>query len=424
MDIPIIIICYNNYRYVENTLKQILNINKEYYKNIHILNNKSTCLDTINYLNSVDVCVINNINNSGPWIDEVKNKHIYDILPCKFILTDPDLEFNKNIPSNFIEILEKLSDKYQTSGIGFALDISDNDKFYKDIIPPFNVSIYDGEKGHWHNRIDDDTYELYIAPIDTTFNLINKKFYSQKIRIAGNFTAKHLPWYIDDYKIYINVYEKYLAYINISELSTSSRIIIKYINDNYLKINKNDEFFLIKNDENNLNLSFWRNTYTLWEKDTFELFDKYLSKDKIFIDIGGWIGTSAMYGSRKSKHVYSIEEDNISFNNMETNMKANCANNYTLINKAIFNIENSIIKKFEINACDISLIKVDIEGGEENILKELYDIYIKYGVTSYIKIHYNRWEDKNIDRFSFLPLYIKNYIISTPSVFITFTNDI
>jgi hypothetical protein len=309
MNIPIVIICYNNYRYVENTLKQILNINKEYYKNIIIVNNKSTCLDTINYLNSVDVNVINNINNAGPWIDNFRNKHIYDILPSKFILTDPDLEFNENIPSNFIEILEELSDKYQRS-IGFALDISDNDKFYKDIIPPFNLSIYDGEKGHWHNRIDDDTYELYIAPIDTTFNLINKNLYSQKIRIAGNFTAKHLPWYIEN-KIYINVYEKYLAYINISEISTSSRIIIKYINDNYLKINKNNEFFLIKNDVNNLNLSFWKNTYTLCDKDKFEVFDKYLSKDKIFIDIGGWIGTTAMYGSRKSKHVYSIEADNL-----------------------------------------------------------------------------------------------------------------
>jgi FkbM family methyltransferase len=446
MNIPIVIICYNNYRYVENTLKQILNINKEYYKNIIIVNNKSTCLDTINYLNSVDVNVINNINNAGPWIDNFRNKHIYDILPSKFILTDPDLEFNENIPSNFIEILEELSDKYQRS-IGFALDISDNDKFYKDIIPPFNVSIYDGEKGHWHNRIDDDTYELYIAPIDTTFNLINKNLYSQKIRIAGNFTAKHLPWYIED-KIYINVYEKYLAYINILELSTTSRIIIKYINDNYLKINKNNEFFLIKNDVNNLNLSFWKNTYTLWDKDKFEVFDKYLSKDKIFIDIGGWIGTTAMYGSRKSKHVYSIEADNLSFNDMETNMKANCVNNYTLINKAIFNIDNmkikfgknmhlensskyyltetitlnSIIKNFEINVNDISLINVNIAGGEENILDDLYDMHIKYGVSLYIKFHYSCWNDKNLDRFAFLSEDTKNNIISNPFISMTFQN--
>jgi GT2 family glycosyltransferase len=34
MDIPIIIISYNNYKYIKNTLNQILKINKEYYKSI------------------------------------------------------------------------------------------------------------------------------------------------------------------------------------------------------------------------------------------------------------------------------------------------------------------------------------------------------------------------------------------------------
>ena len=442
MNIPIIIICYNNYRYVENILKQILNINKEYYKNIIILNNNSNCPNTINYLNSVDVCVINNADNSGPWIGKHDNKHIYDLLPDKFILTDPDLKLNKNIPNNFIEILEELSDKYTTYKIGFALDISDYDKFY-------NLYNYEIEKPYWVNKIDDDKYELYNACIDTTFCLINKNnevCNSAQIRIAGNFTAKHLPWYAEN-EIY-NIYDNYKYSTNTTRISTNSIQIEEYINNNYLKINKNDELFFIKNDERNLNLSFWKNTYTMWRKNTFEVFDKYLSKDKIFIDIGGWIGTTTMYGSRKSKHVYSIDADNISFNDMETNMKANCANNYTLINKAIFNIDNmkimfeknmhlensseyyltetitlnSIIKNFEINVYDISLIKVDIAGGEENILEDLYEIHIKYRVSLYITFHYNSWNDKNLDRFAFLSQDIKNNIISNPFISITFQN--
>ena len=32
-DIPIVIISYNNYKFVQNTLKQILRINKDYYNN-------------------------------------------------------------------------------------------------------------------------------------------------------------------------------------------------------------------------------------------------------------------------------------------------------------------------------------------------------------------------------------------------------
>ena len=118
MNIPIIIICYNNHQYVKNTLSQILTINKDYYKDIIILNNASTCENTIKYLkNLTDVEVIDHIQNFGPWISLDNNKHIYDLLPNKFILTDPDLKFNKNIPSNFIEILANLSEKYKTSKI-------------------------------------------------------------------------------------------------------------------------------------------------------------------------------------------------------------------------------------------------------------------------------------------------------------------
>ena len=101
MDIPIVIICYNNYMYVENTLKQIASINKDYYTNIIILNNMSTCSDTISYLNKVDVRVINNVGNFGPWITPTNNRQLYDLLPDKYIITDPDLKLNPNIPKLF-----------------------------------------------------------------------------------------------------------------------------------------------------------------------------------------------------------------------------------------------------------------------------------------------------------------------------------
>jgi hypothetical protein len=130
MNIPILIICYNNYKYVKNTLEQIVKINKEYYKNIQIVNNNSNCKDTINFLKNVDVNVIHNDNN-GPWINNEINIHIYETLPDKYILTDPDLELNQHIPTNFIEVLSELSDKYGTSKIGLALDISDFEKMYE-----------------------------------------------------------------------------------------------------------------------------------------------------------------------------------------------------------------------------------------------------------------------------------------------------
>jgi hypothetical protein len=431
MDIPIIIICYNNFRYVDNTISQILKINKDYNKNIIILNNASTCVDTIKYLkNLADVYFIDHIQNFGPWIWLDNNRPIYDILPNKFILTDPDLKFNKNIPSNFIEILANLSDKYKTSKIGFALDISDHEKFYMttDCMGISSNTIYINEKKYWDSKINDNNeYELYNAAIDTTFSLINKENVANgsmlDIRVAGNFTAKHIPWYIDN-EIY-NVYDNYHYNSNTTSISTFSKIIISNINNKYLKIYKNEELFFIENNINNPNLSFWKDNYSSWNNEMFEIFDKYLSNDKIFIDIGGWIGATSMYCSRKSKHIYAIEADISAFNDMKDNIKANCENNYTLINKTINNIDNSntletIIKNNNIDLSNISLIKVDIKGGEENILNTLYDIHIKYGIPLYISFHYNLWNNKNLDRFHYLSEYNKNIIASSSTCFIHF----
>jgi FkbM family methyltransferase len=458
MIIPIVIISYNNYKYVENTLKQIYKLNKEYYSNIQILDNCSDCTDTLKFLKETDVKVIYNNTNNGPWITKTKNNHIYEILPEKFILTDSDLEFNEMLPYNFIHILSDLSDKYQTNKIGFALDISDYDKMY-DSIYCHGRNILDWEKQNWNNKISDSEYELYRVGIDTTFALINKKYIDRDypLRVAGNFTAKHLPWYIKN-KIY-NVYDNYLEAKKTTGISTMSSVIIKHIEKHYVKIYKNNEFFLIEN-RNDANLSFWIDTYTNWENDTFAIFDKYLDKDKVFIDIGGWIGTTAMYGSRKSKHVYTVEADNTSAKDMLLNLSNNC-NSYTIINKAIYNVDDiqvhfgknkfmynskmndstsqmylddvsaeayaintitidTIIRKYNIDPNNISLIKVDIEGGEEHILNDLYFINKRFNIPLYISFHYSWWKNQDLDRFVFLSPQQKDAIRANPFISIVF----
>ena len=455
MNIPIIIVCYNNYKYVNHTLTQIKQINSEYYNNITILNNSSTCPDTINFLESVDVKVINNANN-GPWINCYTNAHIYHTLPDKFILTDPDLELNENMPTNFIEILSELSDKYKTNKIGLALCITDFEKMY-DTVYTHGITIYEHEKQFWTNKIEDTRYELYNAPIDTTFCLINKNHHHDcRIRIAGNFTAKHLPWYKDN-KVY-NAYDNYISNTKTTNISTISRLIVPYTEHKYIKVNKNDELFLIENDANNQNLPFWRDLFRNWEADTFSVLDKYLAKNKIFMDIGGWIGTMAMYGSRKSKHVYSVEADKKAHDDMSKNLKTNCTANYTLINKVIYDKDNiqlkfgknkflqnskmndstsqiycdgessseyylaetitleSIIEKYQIDPKEIGIIKVDIEGGEENILHDLNKINKKYNIPIYVSFHYTWWNDSNLDRFDFLSSLQKGNIRAYPFI--------
>ena len=443
MNIPILVICYNNHEYVENTMNQIRLINKEYYNNIQIVDNCSTCPDTIHFLKNVSCKVIYNESNNGPRINLNSNAHIYNSLPDKFIFTDPDLGFNPKLPFNFIEVLSDLSDKYNASRIGFALDISDPDKMFQTEYAQ-TKNIYDWEKQYWEEKVEDTNYELYLAAIDTTFGLLNKKKCNCDdihIRVAGDFTAKHLPWYKDN-KI-LNTYKNYKACKKTTYISTTSQVILHHIDNTFIKINKNNEFFFIEKNQTNENLPFWENLYSDWKNETFAIFDKFLDKNKTFIDIGGWIGTTCMYGSRYSKHVYAIEADKKSFDDMVVNCKHNCdVDNHTLINKTIYNIDDveinsisskknvstsvrtitlqSIIDNNNINPKDISLIKVDIDGGEEAILNDLFKFHETFTTPMYLSFHYDCWKDKNLDRFGFLSDTIKQNIEKNPFISILF----
>lgn len=458
MEIPIVIICYNNHKYVKNTIDQIRNINEEYAKNIIIVNNSSTCKQTKQFLENINVRIIN-IENNGPHICQKHNPHIYNELPNVFALTDPDLQFNTNLPSNFLEILFGLSKKYNVHKIGFALDISDFDLMIQNNNYCGNKNIYNWEKPFWDksNQILDADYEMYYGAIDTTFALHNKEYdpNSFTIRVAGNFLAKHIPWYKKN--TVLSTYELYLQTKDNLNLYTTERIIREHIDTNYIKISKNNEIFLFENNASNPNLPFWQHCFSSWENDMFEIFDKYLSDTKIMVDIGGWIGTTAMYGSRKSKHVYVVEADTQSTIDLRINLETNCIKNYTIINNAIYSLNNmtvkfgknrflnnsslndstsqiyhdkneendscylketitldKIIETYNINPEEISLIKVDIEGGEEHILQQLNDIHVLYNIPLYVSFHYAWWENKDLDRFAFLTNEIKTQITNNP----------
>ena len=124
-------------------------------------------------------------------------------LPNIFILSDPDLELNKNMPPNFAEVFLKISNKYKIYKVGSAINIKDKDQFTKYINPMSGLTNYEWEKQFWTMPIKDDTYELYKADIDTTLCLVNNNYKRsdigcydhEAIRMAGDFTVKHLPWY-------------------------------------------------------------------------------------------------------------------------------------------------------------------------------------------------------------------------------------
>jgi hypothetical protein len=209
--IPIVVIAYNNLFFVRKFLNQL----RKYDNPIILFDNNSTYKPLFDYYkeikeelgSKIDIRLMDYNYGSGVYITF---KHT---LPSIFILSDPDLELNPRMPENFSEIFLELSNKYQAYKIASALDISEPDKLLTCKNYSGNKSIYDWESQYWKVRVPDDKYQLYKAghPMDTTFCLINNNYPKEnKIRIAGDFTAKHLLWY----KNYIkeNISEKELEF--------------------------------------------------------------------------------------------------------------------------------------------------------------------------------------------------------------------
>lgn len=203
MDIPIVIIAFNNYTYVKNMVNQLIDKN---IKNIHIIDNNSSYPNLLKYYEiNKDLFTLHSMNkNYGHRVlFKNENRALYDSLPNYFILTDPDIQINPNIPNNFIEKMIDISEKYKVGKVGLALDISEHEKFRNITFTRFNKkkSIYQWEQQFWTNQLED---KIYLASVDTTFAVHNKKYFVignkesiilKGIRMAGDFTSKHLPWY-------------------------------------------------------------------------------------------------------------------------------------------------------------------------------------------------------------------------------------
>jgi|DEB19_MinimDraft_2_1074335.scaffolds.fasta_scaffold00916_10 FkbM family methyltransferase len=172
-----------------------------------------------------------------------------------------------------------------------------------------------------------------------------------------------------------------------------------------------------------------------WENDTFRVFDMVKDSNKTAIDIGTWIGPTVIWLSKNFKNVIGVEADKVAISALKGNLKSSNCNNVEIIENPIYSKSNvklffgsntniqaelgdstsqlknestnnqdsealtvtlsDIIKNPE----DVSFIKVDIEGGEENIIPELFETCSKYKYNLWISFHYPWWKDSNIERF-------------------------
>ena len=128
------------------------------------------------------------------------------MLPRHFCVTDPDLALNPNLPRDFPVTLARVAAQFCTGKVGFALSLEDRHLM---VDSPFRHAggwkqIWESEAVHWQHPLPGRgiAEPLFRAEIDTTFALYDKNYFDparpfEAIRVAGRFTARHLPWYRD-----------------------------------------------------------------------------------------------------------------------------------------------------------------------------------------------------------------------------------
>ena len=165
-------------------------------------------------------------------------------------------------------------------------------------------------------------------------------------------------------------------------------------------------------------IEFWpRVENDTWESQSFICLRKHLNNDNAFVDIGAWIGPLTLYASRLCNYVYAIEPDKVALNHLQKNLAANC-DNVTLDKRAIALHDNGVnlhstralghslsnihghgVVRDRVNSVtmqhffeehgidNIGLLKMDIEGGEFDILPTCLEFLESYNIPIMLGVH-------------------------------------
>jgi hypothetical protein len=177
------------------------------FRRVVLVDNGSTSPEMRAWLAGLggEATVVRLAENLGPK-NSIFDARDLALLPRHFCVTDPDLMFNAALPDGFLGDLAALAERHRVGKAGFALDISDpeamRDERFR--IGDRDWAIWEWEAQFWERpfgqTVDGDP--VYDAPIDTTFALYDKNHFDpndflRAVRVAGRFTARHLPWYRD-----------------------------------------------------------------------------------------------------------------------------------------------------------------------------------------------------------------------------------
>ncbi|MDZ8109822.1 MAG: FkbM family methyltransferase [Nostoc sp. DedQUE12a] len=158
-----------------------------------------------------------------------------------------------------------------------------------------------------------------------------------------------------------------------------------------------------------------------WEPQTFKVFDRFISKDVTYIDVGTWIGPTLLYAAQLAKQAFGFEPDPVAYQEMLANVNLNPKISNIKTYQALIGIESGearlgsreeggdsmssvlfsdmktswLVKSMNLQEFVKKeglqpplFIKVDIEGGEYSLIPTLAGFFKDYQpIVLYLSLH-------------------------------------
>ena len=169
-------------------------------------------------------------------------------------------------------------------------------------------------------------------------------------------------------------------------------------------------------------IGFWRDaSKSQWETDTYKILKRYLNEDSLYCDIGAWIGPTVIYAAKICKQVVCFEPDPFAYKYLRWNIDLNELDNVKSFNIALSNQlaimqmssfdgtlgdstssllnKNKKSKQIDVvtlswdqyikmsNIGKIDFLKIDIEGGEFELIPTLKEYLAEYKPIVYLSTH-------------------------------------
>ncbi len=158
-----------------------------------------------------------------------------------------------------------------------------------------------------------------------------------------------------------------------------------------------------------------------WEPETFVVFERYTDRLHSLIDIGAWIGTTVLFGCQNARAAYAFEPDPVAFAELSANVALNQPRlaNVRLFPQAIasktgkarlgtpvsvgdssasllsrptkhaWSVDTIRLDDFakRENITDCNFVKMDIEGGEYQVIPSAVKWLQEFRPTLYLSLH-------------------------------------